>query len=140
MLLHLGTAVDRAQNIVFMLLMVTMMKGWCVLERCARCCGTALTMRGVAPRNTSYSELRTRVIVCNVVLAAALGICYTLVFAWELLFDAPANAFYLYESPPGVAIVILRLVVACWFVWSCYKRLTKTFMKRKKVRTIYAAR
>ncbi|XP_060599428.1 transmembrane protein 145-like isoform X1 [Ruditapes philippinarum] len=45
------------------------------------------------------------------------AIVYVIIFVWEAIIFDPGLVLYLYESPPGYALIAMRII---GFVWFCY--------------------
>ncbi|GAB5368768.1 hypothetical protein AAMO2058_001348300 [Amorphochlora amoebiformis] len=52
--------------------------------------------------------------------------CYFLLLLWDVKFRDPASTLYLYESIPGVFILILDILATVWYVLSARKTLQVT--------------
>ena len=82
---------DVTVQILFIFILLLLGHGWCI----------------------TYMRLRWKQLTFFVVgLFAGL---YLLLFSWGVLFIDPATTLYIYESVPGLLILIVRLVVAVWF-------------------------
>lgn len=95
---------DAVSEVLLMILLVVLMKGW--------------TM--------SRAELRPRHKYAAIVVCVTLLALYMLIMLWSVLGGTPASSLYLFDSLPGVLVVLVRLVVFLWFVWSVNVRLRKT--------------
>jgi len=95
-LLGLGDLLDMASQLVFMFLLVLIAKGWTITKQ----------------------EITHKRILLILVSTLLLG--YLIMFTWENVGVDPASTLYIYESPPGIVVVILRVLVLLWFLW-CLK-------------------
>lgn len=90
----LGEFLDICAQIIFILLVVLIAKGWCI----------------------SKTSIDNKLIVL-----AGLGvlvILYLSMFIWAHVGLDPASTLYIYQSAPGIIIIIVRVAAMMWFVWS----------------------
>lgn len=104
--------VHRLQNVMLMLLLVVMMKGW----------------------STTYSGVKKRVQQLSIVFGVLLAAGYSLIVVWEELGGRATSALFLFESPPGIAIICTRMAVMLWFIWSSHVRIKKASYDKRKQR------
>jgi len=90
----IGDLLDLAAQVVFIFLIVLIAKGWCISK-------TRLDDR--------------RVVLIGV---GVLGLAYLALFIWEMAGVDPASTLYIYQSPPGIIILVFRAVTMLWFIWS----------------------
>jgi hypothetical protein len=65
------------------------------------------------PISTNYVPGRR----INYAIIAFFALIYIMLFIWDNLVRDPASVLYLYESPPGYAIIALRFLVMLWFLY-----------------------
>lgn len=99
----LADLADVLSDCFLQILLVALMKGW----------------------STVINELKQRHKLSAAVVAALLVGLYVALFTWSLIGGTPASALYLYDSPPGIALIIVRVVVPFWFVKSLGVRVGK---------------
>eukprot|EP00164_Ancoracysta_twista_P002788 GFYU01003708.1.p1 GENE.GFYU01003708.1~~GFYU01003708.1.p1 ORF type:complete len:435 (+),score=100.52 GFYU01003708.1:245-1549(+) len=87
----LAEVLDVISNLVFMLLLILLAKGWTV----------------------STLELTNKKVI--IVLGGMFLMAYAGLFMYEYLSRDPASTLYIYESVPGIIILILRCLTLCWF-------------------------
>jgi len=54
-------------------------------------------------------------------LMGGIAFCYCMMLLWDIKFRDPASTLYLYESIPGMLILLLDCVATGWFVYSTYQ-------------------
>ncbi len=81
---------------VFLLLVVLIGSGWCVTYQ-----------RIPRPKLT-------------LALISIFAILYFVLFIVDKVSSSPAETLYLYESVPGILIVVLRSITLMWFLWMMY--------------------
>jgi hypothetical protein len=90
----IGDVLDLMAQVVFIFLLVLIAKGWCI----------------------SKTRLDDRKVV--LIGIAVLALAYLALFIWENAGVDPASTLYIYQSPPGIIILVLRGVTMLWFIWS----------------------
>lgn len=105
-LLRFGEAIDAFFSVAFMILLCAVVKGW----------GIGRT-----------SQLKGSTKIIEVVIFISAFSFYLSVFLWESIVGLQANVYYLYETVPGIFIVVIRLSVMFWFVSSAVKRYRKEY-------------
>jgi len=88
-----GDFLNLVAQLVFILLLILVAKGWTITK--------------------SRIEDRTIVLAGLGALSAA----YLALFIWEHVGLNPASTKYIYQSPPGIIILVLRALAMLWFVW-----------------------
>jgi len=89
----IGDFLDLGAQLVFILLLILVAKGWTITK--------------------SRIEDRTIVLIGLGSLSAA----YLALFIWENVGADPASTKYVYNSAPGIIVIVLRAVAMLWFVW-----------------------
>lgn len=90
----LGEFLDICAQLTFILLIVLIAKGWCI----------------------SKTMIDDRLIV--MVGLGVLSVLYLSMFIWSYAGLDPASTIYIYESAPGIIIIVARAVAMLWFAWS----------------------
>lgn len=114
----LGVAFDVAAMLLFLLLLILVAKGWTI---------------------TNPQLTQTRLIL--ITLAVVTGL-YIVMYIADAATADPASIKYIYETAPGVLIILVRLGTLGWFlhsVWTTYKNERRDDKKHfYKVRTGHA--
>ncbi|PNF18018.1 hypothetical protein B7P43_G12644 [Cryptotermes secundus] len=92
----LGRVCESASEIVYLLLLLLLAKGFTVT-------------RG---RLRLASSIKLTIFMCLYVVT------YTVLFVYERQFFDPGEVLYLYESPPGYGIIFLRIIAWWMFMYS----------------------
>jgi len=90
----LGELIDMAAQLSFIILLLLLSKGWSIT-------------------NMQLTGQRILLIVTSI-----LFILYITLFTWENVTHNPATTFYVYESVPGILLLIVRGLVMLWFLWN----------------------
>jgi len=93
-LLGVGDLMGMASEIVLMFLCILIAKGWAI--------------------TTSYLTEKNIILI----MTALLILAYLALFIWDRVGTDPASTMYFYDSIPGLIVVILRVGVLGWFLWS----------------------
>lgn len=91
-----GEFLAIASRLTFVFLLILIAEGWTI--------------------STDQIKNRTRFFVFGGLFALA----YTLLVIWDLTVRDPASTLYVYESAPGILIVVLDLLTAVWFIVSVH--------------------
>jgi hypothetical protein len=90
----LGDFLDIIAQIAFILLVILIAKGWCI----------------------SKTVIDDRFIV--LIGLGVLSVLYLAMFIWVHAGLDPASSLYVYQTAPGIIIIIARAICMLWFVWS----------------------
>jgi len=90
----LGDFLDICCQVVFILLVILIAKGWCI----------------------SKTQIDDRKIVLGGL--GALIILYFSMFIWVHTGLDPASTLYVYQTAPGIIIIVIRVLAMFWFVYS----------------------
>jgi len=94
--LGLGSFLDMSCQIFLVALLVLIAKGW----------------------NITRVEITNKLYV--IIGLASIVLAYLILFIWnEVGFD-PASSVYLYDTAPGIILVIFRSLVMLWFIYELY--------------------
>jgi len=96
-----GECLNICSRLMFVFLLILIAEGWTI----------------------STDEIKNRSF-----LFAVLGlfiVCYSALLLWDVTGRDPASTLYVYESVPGVLIVVLDLLTAVWFIVSIHKSHTE---------------
>jgi hypothetical protein len=91
------TVFDMAAQLVFMLLLILIAKGF------------AITRSELTEKNRLL------------ILGSVFLLMYLTMFIWEKVGRNPASSLYIYESAPGIILLILRCLTFGWFAWHLKK-------------------
>jgi len=107
----LGEILDMGTQLVFMFLLILIAKGWCITR-------------------TTITGQKLLLVVGSLFL-----IGYVSMFTWENVGRDRASSLYIYESVPGILLLVLRVITFGWFLWE----LRQTFIEEEdpKKRTFY---
>jgi len=64
-----------------------------------------------------------------------LALAYLTLFIWENVGVDPGSTLYIYQSPPGIIILVFRALTMLWFIWTL--RATYTEENHPAKRTFY---
>jgi len=90
----IGDILDLASQVVFIFLLLLIAKGWCI----------------------SKTRLDDRLVV--LIGVGVLALAYLALFIWENVGVDPGSTLYIYQSPPGIIILVLRGLTMLWFMWT----------------------
>ncbi|XP_028401841.1 transmembrane protein 145-like [Dendronephthya gigantea] len=102
-----GQAMHFIGHIVFLIMLILLAKGWTVT-------------RG---RMSSSGQVKLSV------FSTLYCVCFIILFIYEQVIFDPGRVLYIYESPAGIGICILRVVAWCWFCYATFFTL-KHFPKK----------
>jgi hypothetical protein len=88
------SVLNMGSQLTFMLLLILLAKGWAISK-------TQITHK----------------LLLTVVVSAFL-LTYISMFIWQNVGRDPASTLYVYESAPGVIILILRCLAMLYFMWN----------------------
>jgi hypothetical protein len=100
----IGELMDMAAQITFMLLVVLVAKGWCI----------------------SGTQIEGRIPI--LVGLGVVIVTYLAMFIWENVGLNPASVLYVYQTAPGIIIIVVRSLVMVYFLW-CIR---KTYIDENK--------
>lgn len=103
MLEVIGRVLDRLHTVGLMLLFIVLMKGW----------------------KTGYTGVNRVAMMLSVAFGFLIAGGYVLIAAWEQLGGQPVSVLNLWESPPGITVLGLRLLFMLWFTHSAVVRIRK---------------
>lgn len=63
---------------------------------------------------TSYLTEKHIILIVNALLVLA----YLALFVWDRVATDPASTLYFYDTIPGIVVVVLRVGILGWFLWS----------------------
>jgi len=109
-LLGFGEILDIVYQLLFMFLLILLGKGYSI----------------------SKNEISDRIPM--IVIMSLFLVFYLSMFIWEYVAKNPA-ALYVYESAPGIIILVLRVLVLGWFLWNLRKSVQEESDQSK--RTFY---
>lgn len=90
----LGEFLDIVGQIIFILLIILIAKGWCI----------------------SKTTIDDRIVV--LVGLGVLVVLYITMFGWSLGGLDHASTLYVYQTAPGIIIIVVRAVAMLWFIYS----------------------
>jgi GPR180/TMEM145, transmembrane domain len=90
-LFYVGQALNMCSVLLFTLLLLLMAKGWAI---------STMELNG-----------KWQLAVAMSVLAAA----YVLLFFWGIFGVDPADTLYVYQSAPGIVLLVVRVLVGCFY-------------------------
>jgi hypothetical protein len=93
-LLGVGDLLNMFAEVVLMFLCILIAKGWAI--------------------TTSYLSEKNIILIVNALLVLA----YLALFIWARVGTDPASTMYFYDSIPGIIVLVIRVGVLGWFVWS----------------------
>jgi len=113
-LLGLGDILDITSQLVFMLLLILIAKGWTI---------------------TRQEITNKRLLLISISL---LMICYLILITWQNVGMDPADTIYIYETIPAIILLVLRVIILGWFLW-CLRDsyMTEIHSKKKKFYVIF---
>jgi len=88
-----ATFLDIVAQVVFILLLILIAKGWAITK----------------------TQLEDR--KANLVMAIILFLSYLALFIWQMLGLDRASDIYVYESPPGIVVIVVRALAKLWFIY-----------------------
>jgi len=89
----IGEILDMAAQLVFMFLLILIAKGFAITKN-------------------DITDKRPLLILISIFLLS-----YLTMFIWENVGRNPASTLYIYESAPGIILLVLRVLTLCWFFW-----------------------
>jgi len=89
----LGEILNMISQLVFMFLLLLLAKGWAITK-------------------TEVSDKKFLIVMVSAFLLA-----YITMFIWENVGQDPASTLYVYESAPGIIILVLRALTLLWFLF-----------------------
>lgn len=81
-------------QLTFMLLLILLAKGWAI----------------------SKTQISQKLILT--IIVSAFLLMYISMFIWQNVGQDPASTLYVYESAPGIIILVLRCLAMGYFVWN----------------------
>jgi len=88
-----GTFLDIVAQVVFILMLILISKGWAITK----------------------TQLEDR--KANLVMTIILFLSYLALFIWQMLGMDHASDIYVYESPPGIVVIVVRALAMMWFIY-----------------------
>ncbi|XP_052803315.1 transmembrane protein 145-like isoform X2 [Mya arenaria] len=95
---YAGRAFEALSTLVFLLMLILMGKGYTIT-------------RG---KLSSMSTIKISVFM------TIYTILYIVVFIWEAIIFDPGLVLYLYESPPGYVMIVMRIIGYAWFCYAIF--------------------
>jgi len=89
----LGELLDMCAQLVFMLLLILIAKGWAITR-------TLITGQKLV-----------------LIMVSSFTIGYISLFTWQNVGMDHASTLYIYESVPGIILLVLRVFTLGWFLW-----------------------
>jgi len=89
----LGEILDMSAQLMFMFLLILIAKGWCITR----------------------SQISGQKLLLVIVSLFLIG--YVSLFTWENVGRDHASSLYIYESIPGILLLVLRAFTMGWFLW-----------------------
>eukprot|EP00164_Ancoracysta_twista_P001448 GFYU01001888.1.p1 GENE.GFYU01001888.1~~GFYU01001888.1.p1 ORF type:complete len:434 (-),score=118.82 GFYU01001888.1:274-1575(-) len=105
----IGFFIDAAANLIFLYLLLGLAMGW------------GISMISVFEHKKQIMGV-----------LVAYFILYFLVFIWEYVARDPASTYYMYESGPGIVLIVARLLTLGWFLWLIYNTYAHESLPEKR--------
>lgn len=110
----LGEVLDMAAQLCLMFLLILIAKGWCI----------------------SKNQIDNKKLLISII--SLLLLCYVIVFIWENVGRNPASTLYIYESVPGIILLVLRLITWLFFLFSLRQtQLEEDIFEKKRFYLIF---
>ncbi|EGG21397.1 hypothetical protein DFA_01279 [Cavenderia fasciculata] len=91
-----GELIDFASQLTFILLLILLAKGWAI----------------------SRVTIDEKKIILGVM--GCLTVLYLIMFIWYKVGKDPASSVYMYDTVPGILLLIARSIAMIWFMWCAY--------------------
>jgi len=108
-----GQLCDMAAALVFVILLILIAKGW------------GITF-------PTLSHIQDQKIALGGIMGVFL-ILYLVLFFWSLYGVDPEESVYLYQSPPGIAYLVVRVLTLAYFVFGIFQSVQKDTDHNKRV-------
>jgi len=89
----IGNFLDIMAQVIFILILILIAKGWAITK----------------------TQLEDR--KANLIMIIILFLAYTALFIWQNLGMDHASDIYVYESPPGIVVIVIRAIAMVWFLY-----------------------